>query len=929
MYICNGTTWAPSTGDATAEPKVLMFTGTGWPDRPASARPTLFVGGTSADAPTDADLRNGDMWISEEGLSLVAWEGITNKPDYIAAGDTDYEAREAIGAAAAADILPSGTAGRAVLEADTQSDVRTAADAVRRHAIDARDYIISGTTIDFAAVIAAMEAQRRACFIPGGAWNIAAKANLMNHASVTQTYYFFGDGGGTTRLTLPSGMVDGEFAFGVNVDSSGNPGDSSLYPHPEIVFENIAFSGTPSPNATVLRVHQRGVALKNVQFRSLKNGVITSGYCDRTQIENVYADTMTDGGWIFQQTGFGDGLIVNGLHSVYCGGLYLKKMNGGVVSGLVSGWHQFDNSDVEISGVHLEGDGGGTAATMPVLTIRDSRVALTSGMIFTRASAPAIVIDDNNGSGRWSSSLTIDRELHFQQRLDDPGSTVGNRLGTAIYILKPAKETRMRLNGVRQRIFRQNATVSNVGFEYLVPVVSTPNSTTDEVAILSMLTSLGGRRAQLSTICELQYKNNAWEIGAPEPMSPIRPSRRVSSSTITLAATADNPMTAGWTTLTAGTYYYRAWTTSMESLNTAGATEVSCTIDGTNPVPRLDINVLNAPCRLRIVRGTSPGTYTQWAEVYVSRETLQLFDQGDAIAGSAWSGTSLPSPPSVNSTYDGFQVRGSGKRQAYLSAAPTDGAWSQGDLVWNTAPVVGGVRGWVCTTAGTPGTWSAFPDTAAELHAATAKTDLVAADELLLGDSAASYGLKKVVASDLWRYIKLADPDIITSGESTLHRSNINTTTVNTTNGYLRLTYFTALKTETITQIRSVSGGTAAVTPTLCRIGIYTIDGSGNLTLAASIASDTSLWAAQNTEYLSTLSASFSKVVGTRYAIGHIVVGAGTAPTLTGHVISTVAVAGRSPRICGYVSGQTDLPSSVSVGSINDHGARAYMELVP
>lgn len=157
MYICNGTTWAPSTGDATAEPKVLMFTGTGWPDRPASSRPTLFVGGTSADAPTDADLRNGDMWISEEGLSLVAWEGITNKPDYIAAGDTDYEAREAIGAAAATDILPSGTAGRAVLEADTAADERalifprastiTASQTITLSISSAQTQVFTGTAI--------------------------------------------------------------------------------------------------------------------------------------------------------------------------------------------------------------------------------------------------------------------------------------------------------------------------------------------------------------------------------------------------------------------------------------------------------------------------------------------------------------------------------------------------------------------------------------------------------------------------------------------------------------------------------------------------------------------------------------------------------------------------------------------------------------
>ena len=42
------------------------------------------------------------------------------------------------------------------------------------------------------------------------------------------------------------------------------------------------------------------------------------------------------------------------------------------------------------------------------------------------------------------------------------------------------------------------------------------------------------------------------------------------------------------------------------------------------------------------------------------------------------------------------------------SAAPTVGTWKVGDRVWNTAPAAAGTPGWVCTTAGTPGTWKAM-----------------------------------------------------------------------------------------------------------------------------------------------------------------------------------------------------------------------------
>lgn len=50
--------------------------------------------------------------------------------------------------------------------------------------------------------------------------------------------------------------------------------------------------------------------------------------------------------------------------------------------------------------------------------------------------------------------------------------------------------------------------------------------------------------------------------------------------------------------------------------------------------------------------------------------------------------------------------------QTYSSAAPTTGTWAQGDVVWNNAPSSGGTPGWVCTSAGSPGTWKAMANLA-------------------------------------------------------------------------------------------------------------------------------------------------------------------------------------------------------------------------
>jgi hypothetical protein len=43
-----------------------------------------------------------------------------------------------------------------------------------------------------------------------------------------------------------------------------------------------------------------------------------------------------------------------------------------------------------------------------------------------------------------------------------------------------------------------------------------------------------------------------------------------------------------------------------------------------------------------------------------------------------------------------------------VNAAPVSGTWAVGDKVWNFTPTAGGYIGWVCVTAGTPGTWKEF-----------------------------------------------------------------------------------------------------------------------------------------------------------------------------------------------------------------------------
>jgi hypothetical protein len=63
---------------------------------------------------------------------------------------------------------------------------------------------------------------------------------------------------------------------------------------------------------------------------------------------------------------------------------------------------------------------------------------------------------------------------------------------------------------------------------------------------------------------------------------------------------------------------------------------------------------------------------------------------------------------------NGYGVRnasdsvGTAKVRLIDTVAPVAGTYEIGDIVYNSAPTAGGFIGWVCTTAGTPGTWKTF-----------------------------------------------------------------------------------------------------------------------------------------------------------------------------------------------------------------------------
>lgn len=175
-------------------------------------------------------------------------------------------------------------------------------------------------------------------------------------------------------------------------------------------------------------------------------------------------------------------------------------------------------------------------------------------------------------------------------------------------------------------------------------------------------------------------------------------------------------------------------------------------------------------------------------------------------------------------------------------------------------------------------------------------------------------------------------PFALTTGQETLQRIQISVQTLVTATGNLRLTYFAATKSETISKVKFASGSTAAAaTPTLVRVGIYSVNVStGDLTLIGSTVNDTSLLATVSTFYTKALSAGVALTEGTVYAVGLLVVTAAAAPFVAGHNIPVPqSQIGLAPRMAGNLTGQTDLPANITQAALADTTQLMYFALIP
>jgi len=140
------------------------------------------------------------------------------------------------------------------------------------------------------------------------------------------------------------------------------------------------------------------------------------------------------------------------------------------------------------------------------------------------------------------------------------------------------------------------------------------------------------------------------------------------------------------------------------------------------------------------------------------------------------------------------------------------------------------------------------------------------------------------------------------------------------TSGKAQFVAFTALATMTIGSLSAFVRGTAAATITLARLGLYTVAADGSITLVARGASSTTLGnatfaaAPQALDTTGGYPASYTLQQGTRYAFGALWVA--TTPPALYAALGSAAVGLWLPWQAASLSAQSDLPTSVAVGSL-------------
>jgi hypothetical protein len=147
-----------------------------------------------------------------------------------------------------------------------------------------------------------------------------------------------------------------------------------------------------------------------------------------------------------------------------------------------------------------------------------------------------------------------------------------------------------------------------------------------------------------------------------------------------------------------------AGVTATEILISLGSSSYSANVNSCKRITVVDNNYT--------VTGASGTAYLVGLSGYIGANVDQsiwidtkFYEISGGVSAVVWGS---PTSGYANIGVQGALGRGARSSIVYIASIPTTGTWAVGDIAYNISPTSGGYVGWVCTTAGTPGTWKTF-----------------------------------------------------------------------------------------------------------------------------------------------------------------------------------------------------------------------------
>jgi len=552
-----------------------------------------------------------------------------------------------------------------------------------------------GTTDSSAAIQAAFDAWPRVKLVKGEyIWNSNDPLYLNSTDSGTQ-YLLVGSGTtSNTKLKFPN-IGASAYCIKVNEDSGGSK-VVNFPNNPRLILRDMHIYGNTANYPNLMKVRQTGVWLENLVLSNFTDGLVTAEYCDAVLARKIKWANGPPSGYLFRQGSNGDSWVVENIFvdNYYSGaGLHERGIFiGGDVSnhifrGIIGGYFSLgDCVGISIEGWHCED----TGSTVPLTITGGTAVHVRNSMIRNNRGYYPIYID----SGIYEIADIYLENVAFVSFFS---GTNQPRKDADIYINDFNNSGHIFLKNVRS--YTQDSGKWITEHAMLgIRVRSAIAALDDELVKVKNMRHLSN--------CLIYRRDGVWQI---EPLDGHAKFHNVSNVDVAWVGASSQYQP----NLPADTYYYKGCLYYDDGIHTASSSEKSATTDGSQSVG-MHWYYRGGRGVLRIWRGTTSGNYDRYVDIPLpDNESSWIYDQGDYVSGFPWITTDVPTPPGDNTTMEGYEMA-NGKRIFWASAAPTSSEFDgvQGDIVWNTGPSAGETPGWVCVTAGSPGTWKAMANLA-------------------------------------------------------------------------------------------------------------------------------------------------------------------------------------------------------------------------